>query len=699
MQFASAAGLLAEVFDALLPPDRQSVAEFAAEHRWLANEGGGYVGRWDHDMVPYLVEPMECLTSLDHLTVAVVGPGQSAKTSIAENWLLKSVSNDPGKFLWYMQTDQVLEAFVKDRINPLIAGHEAMKSAQGLRPIDDSLHFKGFRSMSVQFLAATRSNLISKAAPRIIADEIDAYSASLGDVKTLLDVRRQTYGAESMLLTVSHPDRAQGSDPANWKEGIMSLWADSDRRVWYWQCPHCGAYSSPAPTAARVMTLEYDPDGSLDEVAASAHLLCPVNGCVIDDRDRRAMNRTGRWVGEGQEIAEDGTVTGELVKHKTAGFWILGVMSPFIIGGIGGLARARVKAERDLEVTGEEKTLREVMAKQWGIPYSPNRKVGSIDANTLAERARGETSVPLGRVPEWVRFLTVATDCQSSHFEWLVRGWGISGESCVLQTEKMPANPAASPEDWDRLYDEVLTRGWPLADRTARLMLPRGAGFDLNGPPGTSAQAYAAWRRWRAKPGSKVRKYGQIAGRDLWSILPTQGADGFNAPRLAVAYPDTSRKASKFARGEVPVARFNPNLFKDDLSGQLLVAEAGPLYVHCPAGLRSRQEPHVWFEQLVAEVRDLRGRWQKPHSGVRNEALDLMVMTHVIAHLHGLSRINWDKPPPWAAAWDTNTMIVAASAVDAEAPVCQAVTETTANAVRGTSAAVAKRKSLISRLA
>ncbi|MDR3438962.1 terminase gpA endonuclease subunit [Telmatospirillum sp.] len=702
LRYASAPRLLAEGFAAFLPPDRQSVADYAAQHRWLANEGGGYVGRWDHDMVPYLVEPMEELTSLDHLTVAVVGPGQSAKTSIAENWLLRSVGGDPGNMLWYMQTDQVLEAFVKDRINPLIDGHDILSKSQGLKSVDDSLHFKRFRSMAVQFLPATRSNLISKSAPRIIADEIDAYPPSLGDVKALLDIRRQTYGAESMMLAVSHPDRARGADPAGWKEGIMSLWADSDRRVWYWQCPHCGAFSSPAPTAARIMTLEYDPDGSLDEVAASAHLVCPVNGCVIEDKYRRQMNRTGRWVGDGQEIDESGLVTGELVKHSTAGFWILGVMSPFILGGIGGLARARVKAERELEVTGEEKTLREVMSKQWGIPYSPSRKVGSVDANTLAERARSETTIHLGVVPLDVRFLTVGTDCQAAYFEWLVRGWGINGESWVIATGRLPANPATSPEDWDKLYEEVLSRAWPLADGSGRQMLPRGGAFDLNGPPGTSAQAYSAWRRWRAHKGSRVRKYGSLAGRDLWSILPTQGAEGLNAPRLAVAYPDTRRKASKFARGEVPVARFNPNQFKDDLSGQLLVAEAGPLYIHCPAALRSKQEPHIWFEQLVAETRDLRGRWEKAHNGVRNEVLDLMVMTHVVAHLHGLSRINWDKPPAWAAAWDTNTMIMAAPAGAAiilsggSANVSPVVA---ANGVRPESLAAAKRKSLISRLA
>ena len=144
----------------------------------------------------------------------------------------------------------------------------------------------------------------------IIADEIDNYQF-LGDVKTLLDVRRQTFGRQSKLFALSHPDQAKGLDPSrDWTGGIMSIYADSDRRVWYWPCPHCGAFSSPVPTAGRVMTLAY-PDAAeatLDEVEAGAHLLCPVNGCVIEDSHRRDMNLRGVWIGEGQEIAEDGTV-------------------------------------------------------------------------------------------------------------------------------------------------------------------------------------------------------------------------------------------------------------------------------------------------------------------------------------------------------------------------------------------------------
>lgn len=697
-EYASAWRLAEEALAVLLPPERRTVAEFAEMRRVLANEGGGYVGKWRNDQVPYVVEPMECLTSLDHLTTAVIGPGQSAKTTIAENWLLHAVASDPANLLWYMQTDQAVEAYVKSRINPMIEAHEDMASRLGTRSVDDSLHFKNFRTMRAEFLPATKRNLINKSAPRIVADEIDAYG-EMGDVKALLDVRRQTFGRQSMILAVSHPDKAKGMNPArDWSDGIMAMYADSDRRVWYWRCPHCGAFSSPAPIAARVMVLDYPEEGTLDEVQAEARLLCPVNQCRIEDGERRGMLATGRWIGDGQTIAEDGTVTGERVRRDTAGFWITGTMSPFVLGGIGALARAKAKAEREMEMTGEDETLRQVIVKQFGIPYSPPRSVGLLLGTDIAERCA--TELHLGSVPEGVRFLTAFWDVQIAHFDVLVRGWGVKGESWVIDRFRVAGDPATNPDDWDQLVEAVLLKTYPLADGSGRHMAIRAVGYDSGGQPGVSQQAYDAWTRWRKR--QLVKLFGKIAGRDVYSVIPTKGASGLMAPRLTVTYPDTSAQAGKKfgSNGTVPVGVFNPNTFKDDLNGQLQRIEDGPWSIHFPAALRAKAPPHPWFEQLVSEHRLPNGRWEKTSASVRNEALDTMVGNHVVAHLHGLNRINWERPPAWAAPWDENSMLTSPEEVKAaETAAVISTLATVISAVTGTPQPTPPRRSLSSRLA
>jgi phage terminase large subunit GpA-like protein len=145
-----------------------------------------------------------------------------------------------------------------------------------------------------------------------------------------------------------------------------------------------------------------------------------------------------------------------------------------------------------------------------------------------------------------------------------------------------------------------------------------------------------------------------------------QGHSG--ASHLSVVYPDTACKDRRAnAGGQAPLAQFAADQFKDDLAGQLATMEPGAWHVHFPHGLRGNfgvgpderngDPPHLFFEQLVAETRNTRGKWEKPHQGVRNEAMDLLVGAHVVAHLHGLARMDWTRPPSWAAAWEHNSLI------------------------------------------
>jgi phage terminase large subunit GpA-like protein len=199
----------------------------------------------------------------------------------------------------------------------------------------------------------------------------------------------------------------------------------------------------------------------------------------------------------------------------------------------------------------------------------------------------------------------------------------------------------------------VFLKAYPLADGSGRVMRVLAAGYDSGGLPGVAQQAYAAWTRWRRA--GDMSRLGKIGGRDVWTILPLKGNNKLWGQRLAVTYPDTTRTANQRAGGgAVPLGLFNPNMFKDDLAGQLQTAESGAWHVHFPHALRSPEAPHVWFEQLVAERRLANGRWEKISATVRNEAMDLMVRSHVLAHLMGLGRVDWAKPPRWMAPWDTN---------------------------------------------
>ncbi|HVE20643.1 MAG TPA: terminase gpA endonuclease subunit [Acidocella sp.] len=650
-----AAQLVAEALKALLPPEPANVADYAAARRYLSNEGGGYVGRWNHDQAPYLIKPMEELSNQEFLTEVIVGPGQCGKSEIGRNWLFTTALCDPADMLWYSGSEPQVSTESKINITRMINDHPELHAL--LR--DNSLFFKRFGSMSVQFLAGIMSNFTMKSAPRILADEWDLICKGVPNAKPLLDVRRQTFGAQSKLVALSHPDLANGLETKDWNAGIMELYRDSDQRKWFWQCPSCGAYSSPNPTASRVMTIDYDAAAPDDEIRDMARLCCPVNGCIIEDSQRYAMNLTGKWVGKGQDIDEDGTVTGALVQRDTAGFWIVGAMSPFILGGIGGLAVARARAERKFARDNDRKALAEVLSKQWGIPLARSRSSETIDATVIAERA--EPDLTLGIVANGVRFITVMIDVQINRFELLARGWCEGGGSVVIDFQTIPATPGTSAADWDRVLTIATETAWPLEDDMRRGMKAVAVGFDSAGAAGVTLQSYEAWKRLKARRGARL--HGRIDGRPAWSVLPMKGASTLQAPRLQVVYPNAQR-TDRFAqaRGEVPLGIFNPNSFKDDLAAQLILGDGANWSVRFPKALAADAPPHPWFEQLVAEERDANGRWKPRQDGTRNEATDLMVGTHVLAFMMGINRIKWEAPPVWARDWKSNSHVIAVAA-------------------------------------
>jgi phage terminase large subunit GpA-like protein len=656
--YVSGFSILRDALNAMRPRQRVSVQAWTGENRYMR---GATPGLWDPSVAPYLEEPMAQFDAPGIEEIVVAGPGRCGKTVIGENVLLKTIKADSAPVGWYANTSDVMQSYVKMVVNPLLDDHHCDRA-----PGDntDSLSTKRFFSgTTAEFLAATDSALRNKTFKYIVADEFDGYDPALGDARGRVNQRRASYLTAGRTLFISHPDLAVGLHPSGWRQGVMGIYAGSTRCTWWWQCPECGGFSSPNPGTVRHMELVYPDDAPLDEIAEKTALACPCCGALLEDRHRRAMNLTGRWIGQGENIAEDGTVTGTRPPNSVAGYWIVGVMSPFLLGGIGGLARARVAAERAVaaDEDGAERMLRQVLTKQWGYPYTAPRSAAALDAEVLADRA--EEGLKLHEVPDGVRFLMTAIDVQADRFEVLTRGFGPGFESWVIDHRQIAADPSHSLDDWHHLLTEELARTYPLADGSGRMMRVRCVGFDSGGEPGVTENAYEIWKRLRAA--HKARYLGQVSGRDVFTALPLKGRPGLEGSRLVVTYPDSKRKdRTAAARGEVPVGIFLANAFRDAVYAQLSSAEPGARYVHFPAALRGAWPdpdrapvaPHKWFEQLVAEQRDPVGHWSKVRDGVRNEAWDLMVMTQVLAHLHA-SRIDWARPPAWAAAWDVNTMV------------------------------------------
>jgi phage terminase large subunit GpA-like protein len=103
------------------------------------------------------------------------------------------------------------------------------------------------------------------------------------------------------------------------------------------------------------------------------------------------------------------------------------------------------------------------------MPYSPKKAPRAASRPRTWSSARA--GLKLGVVAHGVRFLTVAVDIQAWGFDYLVRGWGVQGESWIVDQGRIAAHPVTGrpidpsdlAEDWDLLL-ELFDRTYPLAD-------------------------------------------------------------------------------------------------------------------------------------------------------------------------------------------------------------------------------------------
>src|SRR3546814_6583409 len=87
------------------------------------------------------------------------------------------------------------------------------------------------------------SSDLGKAAPTIVADEIDAYAKKVRDaIMTHVTSRQEEFGNAAKAYLCSHPDA--GPDG-----GIDAVLKDSLLHLWFVQCPECGHAASPAAEA------------------------------------------------------------------------------------------------------------------------------------------------------------------------------------------------------------------------------------------------------------------------------------------------------------------------------------------------------------------------------------------------------------------------------------------------------------------
>lgn len=667
---ASAESVRRDIAAIARPPLRRPVSEVAEDYVYCRSSGGTPI-RWSQHITPYMVEPMDMLTSREHDSVIFVGPARTGKTQALIDGGAGYVITCDHSDMAVVQISQVKASdFSKLRINYMLRHSPELGKYLSTNKQDDNVYEKFFKAGNVlKIIWPTVKQLSSSEYKFIFLTDFDRMPEDLdkeGSSFILAQKRTQTYLSRGMTVAESSPGY-EVLDP-NWvphspheappTRGILSLYNQGDRRRWYMKCPHCSEYFMPEPgIEAFSFKVNKDEFGYTDtELKSTVGLICSASGCIIEEKHKYEMNLTGMWVPEGCRIEQKGKkyiIVGTKRNVKCASFWMSGAAAAY--QSWENIVQRHINALRDYDITGAEEGLKTTTNVDQGTAYLPLRLKSKMSSDDLEKRAE---DLPKRMVPKGGRFLIAAVDVQGSKFVVQVIAYGVGLENWLIDRfdihiskrmsggEPLPLDPAGYVEDWNLIIDKVIKRNYPLDDGSGRSMSILQVGCDSGGKAGVTDRAYDFWRSLKKK--GLHKRFRLVKGE--------RPAPNSHKPTVSESYPDNTkrkdRKAS--ARGDVPVWLLNTTLLKDSVSSDMKRLEAGPRYMHYPDWLR------LWFyEELTAEVRDDKG-WNNP-TGARNETFDLYTYAKgVVQSLiidAKMPSIDWDKPPLWAAEWDKNNQI------------------------------------------
>lgn len=654
---------IASSFSAFSPSDTTPVSKAVGEIMYIRNNGGTS-GFWSASETPYMIAPMDDLSNRMYEAVCFVGPARTGKTAaLIDGWICRNVVNDPGDMVVVQMTQDKAREYSKVTVDRMIRASPRVRELINLGGPQDNTHDKMFHhGMWLRIAWPTASNL-SGTTYRYVAitdrdrmpDDIDGE----GDVFTLGKKRTTTFMSRGKTVVESSPGR-DVTDPS-WMpatpheapptSGILGVYNQSDRKRFYWSCPHCTFHFEAAPglklfgLPEELELLEDIRNINIQKFATDySRIFCPECGCAITPEHKHAMNTSGIWIPEGMHFDTDNNLVGEATRAPISGYWLGGVAAAYQTWE--SLISRYLHGLRDYALNGSELTLKSTINTDQGMPYTP-RVLLHASAVRHGPESRKE-DLPRHIVPAEAKFLLATVDVQAGQaprFDVMITAVGANSELWVVDRFELrdsstregyggsgtsaPIDPAKYIEDWDTLTEKVIFASYKTAFPGFE-MIPRLTIIDANGEDGVTTNAYAWYRRLRQRGHHR-------------NVLLAKGASTINAHLVRETMVGSSRGiGGKEHKGDIPLYLTNTAVLKDTLFNNLERIIPGAGYIHI-----SEWFPPRIFEELKAEVRLPNGTYKKVRK--RNETIDLFVHVYMALIRLGADRPTfWENPPNWA---------------------------------------------------
>jgi phage terminase large subunit GpA-like protein len=305
-------------------------------------------------------------------------------------------------------------------------------------------------------LGGSPASLAGDQAADVYIDEFDKMTSGVkgdADVFSLAKARADTYADRKIAVTSTplrglvetYRDDASGlefwalAEPSDIESPIWAKWQSGTRHHWAWKCPHCECWFIP-----RIRDLKY-PEGAEPAMARrNTWLLCPANGCIIEEKSKAAMNAAGQFIAPGQAFNGD-VIEGEPPDSSNLSLWVSGLASPFLSWG------ERIEELLAADAMGDAES-RQGAQNKAGELWSPVAGE-TLDWQTIANRREPyETNT----IPEGVVYLTLGCDVQGDRLVYVIRGWGARSTSWLIEQGELLGDTSQTPV-WGDLAEKLIT--------------------------------------------------------------------------------------------------------------------------------------------------------------------------------------------------------------------------------------------------
>jgi terminase, large subunit len=594
----------AEIFvrarQALRPPPRLNLSEWAEAHFYLSAESAAEPGRWR--TLPYQRGIMNAITDPSVTRVSVMKSARIGYTKIVNATVGYYIHQDPCPIMVVQPTIEDAQGYSKEEIAPMLRDCPSLAlivPEPKTRDSDNTILLKRFPGGSLSMVGANSARGFRRVSRKVVIfDETDGYPASAGSEgdQIQLGIRRTEYYWDRKIVDGSTPTDAGRSR-------IENAFHAGDQRRYYVPCPHCHA----------MQVLVFRQLKWPKNKAELAVYVCIHCGAEIEHSQKRDMVTAGEWRPGPHAQFPDAPAPAPFHGHVSFHIWAGYSFSP--------------------NATWAQ------LAKEW---IDANQR-GAEHLKTFINTALGEPWQDRGEAPDWERLyqrrdlyqlgtcplgvllLTCGVDVQKDRLVYEVVGWGREKRSWSIDAGVLPGDTS-----------DFTGRGpWPALEQllARRFDHESGAGLSiamLAIDSGFNSQNVYAWAR--KHPMSRV-----IAVR------------GVPTAHVLIGMPqpvDVTLGGRKLKRG-YKVWAVASGMAKSELYGWLALQpptkESGD--VDPPGFCRFPEHGEEYFKQLTAEQlvthRNPRGymsfQWEVV-PGRENHFLDTRIYARAASAVVGLDR-------------------------------------------------------------